>query len=485
MDIASLLLTLLLILIGYLYLRRKLSSNLPPGPWSVPILGSLPFLGKDIRKESLRLSNEFNSDLITISLGTQLSVFLNSFDSIKAAMSCEDFMDRPDAIFFLVLGGKGIGSSNGQIWKEHRRVSLSVLRDMVTEEKTGEEINHLIEEIQKKGSKSFEIGPLLTAATTNVILATLVGQRYDYEDPEFLHFATRWKENLALLPNDSILNLFPFLRHIPGDLFNLATIKKNIDFVHVFFEKHIKEHKERFDPDDLADFLDAYLAEKERQDKKDPNNSFTDDQLLTVITDLFGAGGETTSITLEWAIFLMVTHPEIQRKIKSEIDDAIGEDRFPTMKDRLNLPFTEAAVLEIQRFASVVGLSLPHCNLHRDVMIRNFTIPKGTTLMPNLWAVHRDPKIWKNPDAFDPGNFLDDKGGVVHKPELIPFAIGRRQCPGEGLAKMEIFLIFVALLQKFTFTKPAGTANPSLEGIFGLTNAPPPFEICVRPRATV
>ncbi|XP_064651018.1 cytochrome P450 2C15-like [Lineus longissimus] len=490
MDTTSLLVVLSLILLGYLYLRRrKLYANLPPGPWSVPILGSLPFLGKDLRMEAMRMSKEFNSDLITISLGQQLCILLNSFDSIKAALSGEDFLDRPNIVFFLYLNKKGIGSANGQLWKEHRRLSLSVLRDMgmgkmAAEEKIEEEIHQLIDEIGKKGGRSFEIGPLLSMATANIILAILAGQRYDYEDPEVLYFVTRFKENLTLMPSESLLSIFPSLRHIPGDLFNYATIKKNVRAMQGFAVKHINEHKKRFDPDNIADFLDAYIAEKEKQDKKDPNNTFTDEQLKNVIFELFGAGSDTTATTLEWAILLMVTHPEIQRKIQSEIDDAIGDERFPTMKDRRSLPFTEAAVLEIQRFATILGFGLPHCNLFRDVSFQNFTIPKGTIMMPNIWAVHRDPKIWKNPDAFDPSNFLDDKGGVVHKPELIPFAIGRRQCPGEGLSKMEIFLVLVALLQRFTFTKPEGAAPPSLEGVFGVTNVPAPFEMCVRPRST-
>ncbi|XP_064638988.1 cytochrome P450 2C15-like [Lineus longissimus] len=488
MDTTSMLAVVGLLILAYLYLRRK-HVNLPPGPWlSVPILGSIPFLGKDLRKEALRLSKDFHSDVITVKLGPHLGVFLNSYASIKAALSSEDFTDRPDSIFFLVCEKQGVASSDGNVWKEHRRLMLSVLRDMgmgkmAAEEKIREEVRQLIGEIRKLGCKRFDIGPLLNIATANVISATIVGQRYDYHDPEFLHYVTRFKENLTLLPNDTILAMYPSLRHLPGNLFNFGTIKRNIRSVFKFLEKHIKEHKERFDPGNISDFLDAYLVEKERQDRNNPKNTFSDEQLKVVLADLFVAGSETSATTLQSAILFMIAHPEIQRKVQSEIDDFIGKDQIPTMHDRRNLPYAEATVLETYRFSSLAGLGLPHSNQSRDVVFQNFTIPKGTMVIPNIWAIHRDPEVWKYPDVFDPRNFLGDDGSVVHKPELMPFAIGRRQCPGEGLAKMEVFIFFVTLLQKFTFSNPEGDTIPSLDGVFTTTNAPHPFKICVNPRS--
>jgi cytochrome P450 family 2 subfamily U polypeptide 1 len=151
--------------------------------------------------------------------------------------------------------------------------------------------------------------------------------------------------------------------------------------------------------------------------------------MKVVLTDLFVAGSETSATTLQWGILYMITHPEIQRKVQTEIDEVLGQDRIPTMHERLKLPFTEATVLETHRCTSLVSLGLPHCNLNRDVTFRNFTIPKGAMVMPNIWAVHRDPEIWKYPDVFDPRNFLDDEGCVVHKNELIPFSIGKGAAP--------------------------------------------------------
>ena len=97
--------------------------------------------------------------------------------------------------------------------------------------------------------------------------------------------------------------------------------------------------------------------------------------------------------------------------------------RMPSMKDKASLPFTEACLLEIQRMADIVPLGVPH-TVTEDVVLRGYTIPKGTTVMSNLYAVHRDPEVWTEPYKFNPERFLDEDGKVCKVEQLIPFSMG-------------------------------------------------------------
>ncbi|XP_053552904.1 cytochrome P450 2U1-like [Bombina bombina] len=172
---------------------------------------------------------------------------------------------------------------------------------------------------------------------------------------------------------------------------------------------------------------------------------------------------------------------EEKEKVQAEIDAVIGRDRPPSLTDKAQMPFTEATIMEVQRMTVVVPLSVPHMASDTTVF-QGYTIPKGSVVLANLWAVHRDPKVWEKPNDFNPSRFLDEHGQILKKEAFIPFGIGRRVCMGEQLAKMELFLMFVNLMQMYKFNFADETFKPMLEGRFGLTLAPYPFEIKITSR---
>ncbi|NWI70083.1 CP2K1 protein, partial [Todus mexicanus] len=110
--------------------------------------------------------------------------------------------------------------------------------------------------------------------------------------------------------------------------------------------------------------------------------------------------------------------------------------------------YTDAVVHEIQRFANIVPMSLPH-ETTEDVTLKGYFIPKGTYIIPLLASVLQDKSQWEKPDIFYPEHFLDSEGKFVKKDAFMPFSAGRRICAGETLAKMELFLFFTSLLQRF------------------------------------
>lgn len=197
------------------------------------------------------------------------------------------------------------------------------------------------------------------------------------------------------------------------------------------------------------------------------------------MTDLFSAGMETTSTTLRWGLLLMMKYPEIQENVQKEIEKVIGSGE-PRLIHRKQMPYTDAVIHEIQRFANIVPTNVPHATT-QDVTFKEFFIPKGTQVIPLLYSVLRDKEYFEKPEEFYPQHFLDSEGNLVNNEAFIPFSAGKRSCAGETLAKMELFLFFTTLLQNFTFQAPPG-AKLDLSGAVGFTTPPLKHEICAIPR---
>ncbi|OPJ76998.1 hypothetical protein AV530_007430 [Patagioenas fasciata monilis] len=206
---------------------------------------------------------------------------------------------------------------------------------------------------------------------------------------------------------------------------------------------------------------------------------FQEENLVACAVDLFLAGTETTSTTIHCALLFMAMYPEIQARVQAEIDTVIGQGRQPALDDRSNMPYTNAVIHEVQRKGNLIPFSVPRMTV-KDTVVDGFRIPKGTSVVTNLTSLLFDKNEWKTPDTFNSGHFLKD-GQFWKRESFIPFSIGKRSCPGELLARTELFLFFTALLQKFTFQAPPDTTL-SLQFKQGITVSPKPYKICAVPR---
>uniref|UniRef100_A0A3Q0RMW1 Uncharacterized protein n=1 Tax=Amphilophus citrinellus TaxID=61819 RepID=A0A3Q0RMW1_AMPCI len=166
-------------------------------------------------------------------------------------------------------------------------------------------------------------------------------------------------------------------------------------------------------------------------------------------------------------------------KVQAEIDAVVGSSRLPSLTDRENMPYTDAVIHEIQRMGNIVPLNVAHV-ANKDTTVDKYTIPKGTMILPALHSVLNDKTMWETPDSFNPQHFLDQDGKFRRREAFIPFSMGKRSCLGEQLARMELFLFFTSLLQRFSFSAPAGE-QPSLEFKLGVTRSPKPYLLCAVP----
>ncbi|CAJ0956998.1 unnamed protein product [Ranitomeya imitator] len=138
----------------------------------------------------------------------------------------------------------------------------------------------------------------------------------------------------------------------------------------------------------------------------------------------------------------MALYPNIQVQVQQEIDLVVGRHRTPTFEERSSMPYTEAVLHEILRFCNIAPLGIFHAT-SRDTVVRGYSIPSGTTVITNLYSVHHDKKYWSDPEIFRPERFLDSSGQFAKREAFVPFSLGRRNCLGEPLARMELFLFLL------------------------------------------
>ncbi|XP_070324183.1 cytochrome P450 2J2-like isoform X2 [Odocoileus virginianus] len=410
------------------FLKRKHPKNYPPGPLRLPFLGN--FFQLDLGKGNLipqQLVKKYGN-IISLDFGAVHSIVITGLPYIKEALVYQEqnFVNRPRApLQKRIFNNKGLIRSNGQVWKEQRRFALMTLRNFglgrkSLEERIQEEITYLIQAIGEENAQPFDPHFIINNAVSNIICSITFGERFDYQDDQF-------QELLRLLDNVLCLQTSVWCQH-----------------------------------------------------KGNATSSFHDENLIYSTLDLFTAGTETTSTTLRWGLLLMALYPEIQEKVQAEIDRVLGQSEKVSTAARESMPYTNAVIHEVQRFGDIIPMNVPR-EVTVDTTLNGYHLVKGSMVMTNLTALHRDPEEWANPDMFNPEHFLEN-GQFKKRESFLPFSIGKRMCLGEQLARTELFIFFTSLLQKFTFRPPANE-KLSLKFRESLTKSPVSYRLCAIPRA--
>uniref|UniRef100_A0A4W6CB86 Cytochrome P450, family 2, subfamily U, polypeptide 1 n=1 Tax=Lates calcarifer TaxID=8187 RepID=A0A4W6CB86_LATCA len=503
-NIVALIVFLLVYYLVHFYQRQRELANIPPGPKPWPIVGNFggflipSFIQRrfgqssnstdTVRSAIVVLTEQANvyGNVFSLFVGSQLIVVLNGYEVVKDALSNhpEVFSDRPEIPTVTIMTKrKGIVfAPYGPVWKKQRRFCLGILRNFGLGKVSFEPCilqglatvkTELLRLNEESGGAGVDLSPLISNAVSNVICSMVLGQRFHHEDSEFRTLLSLMDRGLEICVNSPavLINVFPLLYYLPFGVFKeLRQVEGDIT---EFLKRIIAHHRETLDPENPRDLVDMYLKEMlVQQAAGEEDSSFTEDYLFYIVGDLFIAGTDTTTNSVLWILLYMVLYPNIQGKsnrpfspffVQAEIDNVVGRHRVPSMTDKGSLPFTEATIMEVQRLTAVVPLAIPH--MSSEVTL----FPKEQLFYP----IYR----------FNPERFLDDDGKLLKKECFIPFGIGRRVCMGEQLAKMELFLMVISLLQAFKFRLPEGTPPPPLHGRFGLTLAPYPYTVCVTTRS--
>ena len=355
----------------------------------------------------------------------------------------------------------GVVLSSGEQWSQERRFILEVFKDFGVgrskfEDQVENESSYLIKKIASFSGKQFDPNHTLVNAVSNVICSIVFGKRYEYTDTKFENFLEIGTRMVKLTQRTLLFLFVPVFAYLPFAKRHLNEINSCNYQLLDFVDEIIKIHRKDLNPYSKRDLIDSYLNELEhnKHGKSGKLSICSEFTLQATIRQLFVAGTDTTALTLRWAMLYMSRHPDIQDRVHKEIDAIVGRNRLPKLADKPNLQYTQAVLLEIQRLATISRLGVPHA-CSKTTTVSGMTIPEGSIVISNLWAVHRDPDLWPEPYKLKPERFLNDDGEIMNREQLIPFSTGKLTKIVKHLCKPfrawnERILIFHERTQNYT-----------------------------------
>nr|CDJ96745.1 Cytochrome P450 domain containing protein [Haemonchus contortus] len=476
----------------HIYWKRR---NLPPGPIPLPFIGNLHTLYfYEPGYEAFRLWKEKYGRCFTFWLADRPAIVVADYELMKQTLVKDGaaYSGRQSTpLDKIVRGGDyGIIGTSGELWQQQRRFALHVFRDFgmgkdIMQERVLEEVNDFLEKCQKSLGQPLDLRDHIDSAVGSIINGLLFGFRFDESNMGQFYrvkaVLVRMME-MSARPLFVVYMLFPWLDVLPFFKAYSKDVQNQSGELFGMFDEQIEIHKAEidFDSEKSTDYVEAYLKEQKRLEKEPENGGFTQAQLRNACLDMWIAGMETTSNTLYWGVLYVLLHDEVQTSIHEEMDTVIGSDRLITNADRSKLHYMNATIDEVQRLANLLPMNVLH-ETTCDVEIEGYHIPSGTLFLPQISSVLYDEKVFPHPYDFDPRRHLTENGTFVRSDEMVPFSMGKRQCLGEGLARMELFLFLANFFNKFEVSTH-GNERPSTVKKFGGTVRAQDFCVVLKER---
>ncbi|XP_018422663.1 PREDICTED: cytochrome P450 2G1-like [Nanorana parkeri] len=466
-------------------------GKLPPGPIPLPVFGNVMQLSRGNIVTSLFKLRKKYGDVFTVYLGSRPVVVVNRYKAVKEVYvdRADDFLARGDiAVFDTNFKNYGLAfTSDMNRWKELRQFSLSAMRSLgmgkkKIEEHIQEDACYLVAELKKTKESFFDPRQFLNKVSGNVIFSIMFGNRHDYDDVKLLSILNTMNETFFIASSGwgQVFEMFPrIMCLIPG---KHQKIFSNMEKLLHYVKTRVEMSQKTLDTDNPRDYVDTFNGNP-LKDKNNPHTEYNMTNLVNSTLQIFFAGVETTSSTLTYALHIFMKYPEVLAKVYKEIEHVIGHDRIPKVQDRNQMPFTEAVVHEIQRFIDLIPMGMPR-KTTSDVEFRGYFLPKHTNVFPMLTSVLKDPNFFSYPNEFNPQNFLDENGKFKKSNAFMPLAAGKRNCLGEALARMEIFIFIVIILQNFTLMSEVPQEDLDLSpDVSGIGNIPKSYKMAFIPRS--
>ncbi|CAN6294997.1 unnamed protein product [Urochloa humidicola] len=457
--------------------RHDGSAPLPPGPRPLPVIGNALDLRGHLHHTLARLARTYGPVML-VQLGPVPVVAISSSDAAREALTRQN--DRRLSGRYVVDAVRALGwsdrsmlnmASSDPLWKLHRGILASHVfnpRSLAAARGVRErKVRDLVAHFRARAGTEVDVGRVLYGGIINLVSSTFFS--VDVVDDvgaaaggSAAHGIREHVEGIAdLMIKPNVSDLFPFLR--PLDLqgrrraaaSHLGEIYRIVDGI---IERRLAEKAAGGGENKHGDFLQVLLDQMS-------TGKIDRDTVKAIVFEVFITGGDTITITVEWAMAELLRNPGVMAKLRAEITGALGDKEAIEEADVAELPYLQAVVKEAMRLHPVAPLLVPHKAVEDGAEVCGYAVPRGSTVFVNAWAIMRDPAVWENPDEFLPERFLsaaeeDFKGKDF---EFIPFGYGRRQCPGMPMAERVVPHLLASLLHAFEWRLPEGMAAERLD----------------------
>ncbi|XP_009612417.1 premnaspirodiene oxygenase-like [Nicotiana tomentosiformis] len=459
----------LFLFVSFLFLLRKWKNSnskikiLPPGPWKLPLLGSMfHMLGGHPHHVLTNLAKKYGP-LVHLQLGEMSVVVVTSPEMAKEVLKTHDlaFASRPK---FLASEIVFYNCSDiafcpyGDYWRQMRKICMIELLTAKNVRSFSsirrDEVHRMIEFFRSSIDQQVNVTKRIYQFTSSMTCRSAFGKVFKEQD-EFILLV---KRNTALMEGFDVADIFPskkFLHVLSGKKARVMDVHHKIDAI---LENIINERKKiatgEVGGKGLIDVLLRLMKEGGLQ------FPITNDNIKAIIFDMFAAGTETSSVTIDWAMVEMMKNPSVLAKAQAEVRKAFrGKETFDE-NDVEELNYLKLVIKEAFRLHPPFPLLLPReCREETD--INGYTIPLKAKVMVNVWAIGRDPKYWDDAESFKPERFEHNSMDFVgNNFEYLPFGSGRRNCPGISFGLANVYYPLAQLLYHFDWKLPNGI-NPN------------------------
>ncbi|XVE78838.1 hypothetical protein DITRI_Ditri14bG0010300 [Diplodiscus trichospermus] len=450
--------------------HRKNWKNAPPGPAGWPILGSLPQLGPCLHEDFFHLAKIYGP-LFSIKMGIKPAIVVSSPEMASEVLKEKEgmFSSRTITEASRVISYDAhsiVFSPYGPRWKALRRILITELLSPKAFEQfeplRTTQVHGLLKYMYllSKSNTQVNIAESAFTALANLVSNFLCSKSlFDNSKPEGGKMKEMFWVLIKVIGTPNFSDLIPIFKPLdPQSLRRKASkVFKQLD---ALYEKLIEERlaekgKSQFEitKNEKMDLLDVLLSYR-GNDKENGLDRFSRDVIKGMLSEMFIAGTETTSSTVEWGMTEILRKPCVLKKLQLELDQIVGKNRFVVESDIPNLPYLQAIVKEVFRLHPGVPLIIPR-RTNEACEVAGYHIPKHCIVYVNVWGMGRDPKVWENPLEFKPERFIGSSIDVKGKDfNLLPFGTGRRSCVGWPLAHRMVHYYLAALFHAFDWDSP-------------------------------
>ncbi|KAG0532944.1 hypothetical protein BDA96_04G149000 [Sorghum bicolor] len=471
----------------------KKPGGLPPGPWQLPVIGSLHHLLRGLPHHAIRDLSLRHGPLMLLRICERTAIVVSSAEAVAEMLKRHDaaFSERPSSPGIEELSRHGQGvifAPYGDHWRLLRRILMTELLSP----RRVEAFRHIREDEAARLVSSLSSLPQpvdmderLEVFVADSSVRAILGDRLP-DRAAFLKMVKAGQDPSSLF---DLRDLFPsswLVRMLPRS----RKAERHLQEMFRLMDDILVSHSQRRVDDDSPDGGGGGAVDEEHdmvdvllriQKQGDMRVSLNHGVIRAALIDAVGAALDTTSTTLRWAMAELIANPRVMHKAQLEIRRvmAAGQQRRVHEATLRDLHYLKAVIKETLRLHPPAPF-VPRVCLDDGIKIQGYHVPRGTIVVANVWAISRDPKYWEDPDMFIPERFLqgdpdhhrcfDFKGFDF---EFTPFGAGRRMCPGMNFAHMNVEIALASLLYHFDWKLPDGATPEEIDmtELWGVTVA--------------